>query len=496
MSQDNRQTPGSADLAAPPSKRRRRHRHRGGARGTGNNANHSLTDEGRLPPTNEQAERRSRKRRGGQRQRPKDAAGSPISDGNVHSNANSNAKPVRQKPHQVPKDERSSGGRHGKGRRRPPVLAAIDLGTNNCRLLVAQASAPPDAAARRGRGGRPTPASDPRLRSGLFRITDAFSRIVRLGEGLASTGHLSDDAIERTIAALKICAAKVTKAQPIKLDAVATEACRRAENGDAFLRRVKDEVGIDLRIISGKEEAELALKSCVPLISSDAEVAVVFDIGGGSTEVSVIRVKDLEPFLAQSNARPSGAVVRSDYVDSVSAPVGVVTFSELGQMKGRDDALSYKEMRAQVKAHFEELALRHNLHALAEQGKLCVIGTGGTITTLKALHLGLRSYDRSKVDATHLAREDWETVIHDIMAMSHEQRSANGCIGQGRADLVLPGCAILEGMLDLWPVPNVGVADRGLREGLLVTMMDKIQRRQQKRRRGRRGKSKTNPSAS
>ena len=375
-------------------------------------------------------------------------------------------------------------------------MAAIDLGTNNCRLLVAQATVPNEDRARSRRGHRQPPAPDPRLRSGLFRITDAFSRIVRLGEGLASTGRLSEDAIERTMAALKICAAKIGKAQPIKLDAVATEACRRAENGDAFLKRVKDEVGIDLRIISGKEEAELALKSCVPLISQDAEVAVVFDIGGGSTEVSVIKVADLEPFLAQSNTRPSGAVVQSDYVDSVSAPVGVVTFSELGQLSEDEGALSYREMRAQVSAHFDELARRHDLRALAEQGKLCVIGTGGTITTLKALHLGLRSYDRSKVDATQLARTDWETVIHDIMAMSHEQRSANGCIGQGRADLVLPGCAILEGMLDLWPVPNVGVADRGLREGLLVTMMDQIQRRQQKRRRGRRGKAKAGPSAS
>ena len=442
------------------------------------------------PSESDQGARRSRKRRGAQRHRGQDQTASQSSEASGFA--------ARHKNQPSQRDDRPSQGRQAKGRRRPPVMAAIDLGTNNCRLLVAQATMPNDDRARGRRGNRPTPSPDPRLRSGLFRITDAFSRIVRLGEGLASTGRLSDDAIERTISALKICAGKVGKAQPIKLDAVATEACRRAENGDAFLKRVKDEVGIDLRIISGKEEAELALKSCVPLISQDAEVAVVFDIGGGSTEVSVIKVAHLEPFLAQSNARPSGAEVQSDYVDSVSAPVGVVTFSELGQMpEGEGEgAVSYREMRAQVSAHFADLARRHDLRALAEQGKLCVIGTGGTITTLKALHLGLRSYDRSKVDATQLARADWETVIHDIMAMSNEQRSANGCIGQGRADLVLPGCAILEGMLDLWPVPNVGVADRGLREGLLVTMMDQIQRRQQKRRRGRRGKSKAGPSAS
>ena len=386
------------------------------------------------------------------------------------------------------KSQGNAKGSPPKKRRRLPIIAAIDLGTNNCRLLVAQADMDLYRQSRKQHQNPAEGANLKTMRSGVFRITDAFSRIVRLGEGLASTGRLTDEAIDRTITALKVCAGKVAKAQPVKLDAVATEACRRAENGALFLERVKNEVGINLRIISGREEAELALKSCVPLIDTTAEMALVFDIGGGSTEVSVIRVSDLPAFLSQSPGVDLGEAAGSKFVDSVSAPVGVVTFAE-SSSKRQDTSLTYEEMRVRVREHFRDLAERHDLSQLAQTNKLCVIGTGGTITTLKALHLGLRSYDRSQVDATQMASEEWRAVIAKIGAMSVNERIANGCIGSGRADLVMPGCAILEGMLDLWPASRVGVADRGLREGLLVTMMDRLGRRQSARRRGRRGRA-------
>ena len=445
------------------------------------------------------AERQRRRRRRG-RNKSSAAANAPLEAKQAAPDSSANqqnaadkgkARDDVAKAGRADKTNKAKKGQKPNNRPQRDLFAAVDLGTNNCRLLIAQpwqkGQEPPNPRGRQRPG---------LVRSGQFRVTDAFSRIVRLGQGLSSSGRLSDEAMDRTIAALKICAKKMERARLSGKIAVATEACRRAENGEEFLKRVRQETGIELKIISGEDEAELALKSCVPLIDRQKTLSVVFDIGGGSTEVSVMPIDKLDQLVGP---KMRGAQHRDFEIDSVSAPVGVVTFADRAQQAAKGGTgLSYGEMRNEVSSHFKQLAERHNLFELAQQGQLCVVGTGGTITTLRALDLDLKTYDRSQVDASHLSREDCERVIRDLQSMSPDQRAANGCIGQGRADLVLPGCAILEGMLDLWPVDQVSVADRGLREGLLVTMMDAHRRKNRRRRRrgGRqRGRDKSQATA-
>ncbi|MDW8443258.1 MAG: hypothetical protein RML45_02265 [Acetobacteraceae bacterium] len=149
----------------------------------------------------------------------------------------------------------------------PPLYAALDLGTNNCRLMIAAPA---------GRG---------------FRVVDSFSRMVRLGEGLAASGRLCEAAMERTLEALAVCAEKVARHRVRRLRAIATEACRKAENGPRFLERVRAETGIGFEVIGPREEAELAVESCASLLAGPEPRALLFDIGGGSTELAWIRAR-------------------------------------------------------------------------------------------------------------------------------------------------------------------------------------------------------------
>ncbi|HEX7782921.1 MAG TPA: Ppx/GppA phosphatase family protein [Sphingobium sp.] len=310
--------------------------------------------------------------------------------------------------------------------------AAIDLGTNNCRLLIARPSA--DG----------------------FVVVDAFSRIVRLGEGLAGSGKISDAAIERAIAALTICAEKLKRRHVTLARSVATEACRRASNGNAFIERVYRETGIALDIITAQEEARLAVLGCHALLEPGDGPALIFDIGGGSTELVLVDTSSEVPRI----------------LDWQSAPWGVVslTESEIFDPESPSERLAaYARMRARVTDAFQALAGR--LPRDAEDIRL--LGTSGTVTTLASIHLELPRYDRQAIDGLILPAEAMRGISSRLARMSIAERRQLPCIGNERADLVVAGCAILECILDIWPARSLGVADRGIREGILRGLMDR-----------------------
>ena len=311
------------------------------------------------------------------------------------------------------------------------VYAAIDLGTNNCRLLVARA---------RGRG---------------FRVIDAFSRIVRLGEGLAANGALSQEAMDRTIDALKICVDKMSRRGVTRARSVATEACRRAANGVEFLERVEAEAGLRLEIITPQEEAELAFRGCAPLLARDPRRAILFDIGGGSTEVGWVAI------------RPGRGIELLAYR---SLPLGVVNLAERHGARAYCER-SYGAMVDEVATSLEPLEAQCSIAAAVRRGRVQMLGSSGTVTTLAGIEMQLQRYDRSRVDGAYLDFGSIGTISRRLAAMDCAERAQQPCIGRDRADLVVAGCAILEGICRLWPVGRLRVADRGLREGILFGLM-------------------------
>jgi exopolyphosphatase/guanosine-5'-triphosphate,3'-diphosphate pyrophosphatase len=357
--------------------------------------------------------------------------------------AGANRGDARRNPEASPASARASGvpgrtnGGDGEVWRRPPhkklrqAYAAIDLGTNNCRLLIAR------------------PADE------NFVVIDAFSRVVRLGEGLSQNGRLSDEAMDRAVGALRVCSDKLRKRNVHLARSVATEACRRAENGEAFIERVRDETGIALDIISAQEEARLAVLGCHILLEDGIGPAVIFDIGGGSTELVLIE--------------PGAPVPR--IVDWQSVPWGVVSLSETVGDEQEDEGLRlqrYARMKSLVSDAFAEFAQRIAAHRTPD---LRLLGTSGTVTTLASLHLELPQYDRRVVDGLIVLSSSMREISARLSAMGPSERRLLPCIGTERADLVVAGCAILESILDIWPAPRLGVADRGIREGILRSLM-------------------------
>jgi exopolyphosphatase/guanosine-5'-triphosphate,3'-diphosphate pyrophosphatase len=310
------------------------------------------------------------------------------------------------------------------------VYAALDLGTNNCRLLIA------------------CPTGDG------FRVVDSFSRIIRLGEGISATGCISEAAIERAIAALSICRDKIHSKKAKRLRLIATEACRAASNADGFRDRVAAETGIRLEVIDRETEAALAVLGCSPLLDQQGRGAILFDIGGGSTELVRIERDPAEP-----NATPRIKAW-------MSIPLGVVTLAE--HFGGRDvTPQSYALMVQEVAQHVAPFAAEHG----ADLQGMHLLGTSGTVTTLAGVHLNLLRYDRRRIDGVWLNNAEVTATIARLLGMSYQERAANNCIGVERADLVLAGCAILDAIRNAFPLPRLRVADRGLREGMLVEMM-------------------------
>ena len=310
------------------------------------------------------------------------------------------------------------------------TYGAIDLGTNNCRLLVA----------------RPTDDG--------FTVIDAFSRIVRLGEGMATSGKISESAMDRAVAALTVCSEKLRRRRVSLARSVATEACRRAVNGRQFVERVRRETGICLEIISPEEEARLAVLGCHRLLQPGDGPALIFDIGGGSTELVLIDTDGETPRMKCWWSAPWG--------------VYSLTESEGREFNGPEEWLAaYGRMRERVRHAF-----RHFVELLPTNKKnIRLMGTSGTVTTLASVHLSLPSYDRRAIDGLHVPTSSMREISAMLSRMDRDERSRFPCIGYDRADLVVAGCAILEAIMDLWPAETLGVADRGIREGILRSLM-------------------------
>jgi exopolyphosphatase/guanosine-5'-triphosphate,3'-diphosphate pyrophosphatase len=310
------------------------------------------------------------------------------------------------------------------------VYAALDLGTNNCRLLIA------------------CPTGDG------FRVVDSFSRIIRLGEGISSTGAISEAAMERAIAALAICSDKIKYRKARRLRLIATEACRAAENAEDFRERVATETGIKLEVIDRETEATLAVIGCSPLLDAKGRGAILFDIGGGSTEL--VRIE------RDPDAAGAAPVIKG----WMSIPLGVVSIAE--HFGGRDVTNeSYARMVEEVAQYVAPFAAEHG----RDLRDMHMLGTSGTVTTLAGVHLNLPRYDRRRVDGVWMNDADVSATVAKLLGMSYRERVANNCISIERADLVLAGCAILDAIRNAFPMPRLRVADRGLREGMLVEMM-------------------------
>ncbi|HJP21463.1 MAG: Ppx/GppA phosphatase family protein [Alphaproteobacteria bacterium] len=318
-----------------------------------------------------------------------------------------------------------------KSRSHRRIYAALDLGTNNCRLLIARPE---------GSG---------------FRVVDAFSRIVRLGEGVAASGRLGEEAMARTLAALGVCAGKMRRRGVERAHCIATQACRWAENGSDFLARIEAETGLDFEIIEAETEAALALAGCATLLDPDCSRALVFDIGGGSTELTWCRVVP--------GAEP-------EVLDWTSLDLGVVNLSE--DFDGHQPTPEgYAGMVARVVEGFGPFRAGLGSDPEGLDGSAHLLGTSGTVTTLAAVHLGLEKYQRDRVDGAWMAVGDIADIAQRLARMSYDERVAHPCIRRGRADLVVAGCAIMEAISELWPMQRLRVADRGLREGMLLALM-------------------------
>ncbi|MGY6708309.1 MAG: Ppx/GppA phosphatase family protein [Rhizobiaceae bacterium] len=404
----------------------------------------SRQEEGAQASLPEKRPKRRRKRKRGRKVFARDGTGP----------ARTEASPPQSPPEQSPAPQPPAAAQrvpHATQEERPPAYAALDLGTNNCRLLVA------------------VPA-----RRGQFRVIDAFSRIVRLGEGLSLTGRLSDGAMDRAVEALAVCAAKLKTRRVTKARLIATEACRSAENGVAFIERVREHTGLELEIIDRQTEARLAVSGCGSLVDRETRGVVLFDIGGGSSEIALV---DL--------TRGRSAQLANNIAAWTSLPVGVVSLAE--RHGGRDVSPAvFEDMVADVGEMLAGFASVNPASEIVQGGRFHLLGTSGTVTTLAGVHLELARYDRRRVDGLWMDRANVDAMIERVLGWDYEQRVANPCIGPDRADLVLAGCAILQAIRNAWPSERLRVADRGLREGMLSELMaeDGVWRR--RRRRGER----------
>lgn len=311
---------------------------------------------------------------------------------------------------------------------RSPLYAAIDLGSNTCRLLVVK-----------------------KVPTGL-EVVEAYSRIVRLGEGVTKQGRLSAQAMNRTLTVLEQCARKLRFYKPLKVRCVATEACRRAKNSRQFLRNIFDRTGLRLEIINHHEEAVLALRGCGELLSPEKPYALVFDIGGGSTEVLWVRIaKGKLP----------------DVIDFLSLPYGVVTLAE---EYNTEKAKTFEEIRQETMRRLYDFTLKNDVLSHIEAEQVQMLGTSGTATTTVSFHLGLRKYDRNKIDGQEISFRDADKAIKHIQLLTPHGRNYNQSIGNDRGELMLGGLAVLKGIIDLWPVGKLRVADRGVREGIVAEL--------------------------
>ncbi|CFX28053.1 putative Guanosine-5'-triphosphate,3'-diphosphate diphosphatase [Candidatus Filomicrobium marinum] len=337
------------------------------------------------------------------------------------------------------------------------VYGALDLGTNNCRLLLARPT-------RRG-----------------FRVVDSFSRIIRLGEGVSQCGTLSEPAMRRTMDALKVCGSKLNRHGVRRARLVATEACRFASNGPDFLARVKERLGLDIEVLTPEVEARLAVSGCASLIDDRSDYVLVFDIGGGSSELIWLNLSG----ATRKRSRGADRIDAQNHMAAwTSLPVGVVTLAERfgGRFVTSERFEAMVEHVSNLLRPFED---KYQFAPLLRDRPAHLLGTSGTVTTIAGIQMGLPRYDRNRVDGCWLSVAEARDITYKLVGSSYEERVAQPCIGRDRADLVLAGCAILEALIRLWPCERLRVADRGLREGILTTLMIEDGVYRTRRRRGR-----------
>lgn len=332
-----------------------------------------------------------------------------------------------------------------------PVYAALDLGTNNCRLLIASPHF--------SHGTEVAPS---------IRVFDSFSRIVRLGEGVSASGQLSPDAMERTMSALKACQKKLGKYRLANARFVATEACRRAGNGQAFLDQVRQETGITIDIITSEEEARLAFLGCASLLMEHSTRAIVFDIGGGSTELMWVDVA--------GGSKPEGdsKQIGGHFItDWLSIGCGVMNLADrFGGATFAD--VAFDDMVRFLIDKLTPFDRANNItETLDESSTVQLLSTSGTVTTLAAIHLDLPRYDRSRIDGITVDIADIRATIRKLLAMRPYERFNHPCIGPDRADFIISGCAIFEAISTLWPTGSITIADRGVREGIILSLMNR-----------------------
>ncbi len=316
------------------------------------------------------------------------------------------------------------------------IYAALDLGTNNCRLLVAAAG---------GQHG-----------ANSFKVLDSFSRIVRLGEGVNQTGVLSPEAMERTMVALRACQKKLSRYKLANKRFVATEACRRATNGAAFIEQVRNELGLHIDIISSEEEARLAFLGCSSLLESTVSRALVFDIGGGSTELMWVDIEE-------------GGKHR--ILDWLSIGYGVMNLSDTFGGSNFADMV-FTDMVSLLTEKMQPFDAKNNISEAVAQGKVQLLSTSGTVTTLAAIHFDLPRYDRTRIDGIRLKVSDIRNTIERLQNMRPSERFNHPCIGPDRADFIMSGCAIFEAIGSLWPADQIRIADRGVREGIILSLIE------------------------
>lgn len=339
-----------------------------------------------------------------------------------------------------------------------PVIAAIDLGTNSCRLLVASVNV--TGIYKSPYRGRPS--------STAWKIIDSYGKTVNLGEGLHENDYLTEEAMDRALEALAVCKRKMDHHGVNYLRAVATEACRRATNAHELAQRVKTDLGITIEVISSEEEARLALTGCAAVLNPLIPYAIIFDIGGGSTEIIFVSLE------AQKRSRP-GYPVPFKVIDSTSIPYGVVTTSNY--FKNADPLIyNYELIKSEVYQKVRKFVELNQIPSLVEDGQIQLVGSSGTVTTLMAIMLDLPRYDRKQIDGVESSIETLLTVCRNIVGMTKTDRLEIACIGEGREDLVMAGSAIFEGLATALAIPQLKIADRGVREGILSEILTEIAR--------------------
>lgn len=302
-------------------------------------------------------------------------------------------------------------------------VSTIDVGSNTVRLLVADVEGP-----------------------GAWRVVEQHQKVTRLGEGLAASGALGEAPMARTLAVVSDYAGRGMRLGSARVRIVATSAVREAANGRAFVAAVERATGRRVDVVSGEDEARLMLRGVRHGLGRLAGAVIVFDVGGGSTEY----------ILAEDDAVRATASLR----------LGVVPLAERYPFPGPVDPVRYRTLRDEISGRLE----RELPEAIRRARIAHLVGTAGTVTTLAALDLGLAEYDALRVQGHRLSRAAIEGLLARLGGLSVAERGALPCLEPGRADLIVPGTAIVMATLDCLGVDALVVSDDGLREGILADL--------------------------